>query len=119
MLRSYFPIYEVARHLEALWHDAEYFKGTASKEVLAADANGFRRLLEEIPRVCPEYGLTHTSDLAARVSARKPLKTYAELCVVLNDLNDAIINELEKEAIFRISPERKSYYETGRTLSTK
>jgi hypothetical protein len=43
-LRSYFPIYEVARHLEALWHDAEFFKDSASKEVLAADANDFRKL---------------------------------------------------------------------------
>jgi hypothetical protein len=44
MLRSYFPIYEVARHLEALWHDAEFFKDSASKEVLAVDANDFRKL---------------------------------------------------------------------------
>lgn len=113
MLRSYFPIYEVARHLEALRHDAEFFMrgSNPSREVLPADANAFCLLLEEIARVCPEYGLTHTSDLAVRVSARKPLKTYAELFVVLNDLNDTISNELEKEAIFRIPPERKSYYE--------
>lgn len=121
MLISHFPIYKLARSLEALWHDAEFFKGGlyGAKEVLAADADGFRILLEQIARVCPEYGLTHTSDLAARVSARRPVKTYTELCVVLNDLNDSIITELEKEAIFRIPPERKSYYDRDELFGQK
>jgi len=113
MLRSYLPIYEVALSLGGLKRDTElHHSGVGySQTVQNFDADSFRHLLAEIARVCPEYGLTYTAESAKRISARTLPKTYGELFPVLNSLNDTLTAELEKEAIFRIPPERKSYYE--------
>ena len=112
MLRSYLPIYEIALSLGALKHDAELLaRSGGSSAVLLYDRDSFRDLLAAIPRVCSEHGLTYTSELATRISGRTPPKTYAELFPVLNSLNDTLTTELEKEAIFRIPPDRKEYYE--------
>ena len=113
MLRSYLPIYEVALSLGGLKRDVGLLhRGSGySISVQLLDTDDFLHLLTEIARVCPEYGLTYTTELAARISARTPPKTYGELLPVLNSLNDTLTTELEKEAIFRIPPERKSYYE--------
>jgi hypothetical protein len=116
MLKSYFPIYEVARKLETLRSTAQLMK---SSKVYESDTEAMGSLLSDIARVCPEYGLTNTAGSAERISKRSPSKTYAELLPVLDGLNDTISNELEKEALFRIPPERKVYYEKADLFGPK
>lgn len=113
MLKSYFPIYKIALSLGALRESAAILKGSGSYSSPVPSWNGDRlsALLAEIARECPEHGLTHTSDMAALVSGRTPPATYLELFQVLNHLDDALSNELGKEAILRIPPDRKDYYE--------
>lgn len=121
MLRNYLPIYEVAHSLGALKHDAELLVGSGgfSSAVLLSDRDSLDDLLAAIARVCPEHGLTYTAELAAHISARTPPKTYVELFPVLSGLNDTLTTELEKEAIFRIPPERKDFYEQNDLFGPK
>jgi hypothetical protein len=108
MLRSYFPIYQIALSLQELRSTAELLKRNTCSQ---PDAQGFRVLLEAIQRECLDHGLTHTSELAGRVIGRPSPETYGQMLSELNHLNDSLSSELEKEAIFRIPPERKGYFE--------
>jgi hypothetical protein len=75
------------------------------------DVERFRALLEEIQRRCLDYGLTHTSELAECAINRPPPETYAEILSELTHLNDSLSNQLKKDAVFRVPPEWKKYYE--------
>jgi hypothetical protein len=112
MLESYFPIYQLARDLQALRTDANGWRGSSSiKDVYETDAKAFQALLKSIHQTCSNHGFTHTSDMAKRLIDREPPKTYAVMVAALDHLNDSLSHELEKEAVFRIPPERKTYFE--------
>lgn len=113
MLESYFPIYQLARDLQALRTEAKSWRGSSSsiKDIFESDANAFHALLKSIHQTCLDYGFTHTSDLAQRLIDRDPPKTYDVMVSVLDHLNDSLSHELGKEAVFRIPPERKTYFE--------
>jgi hypothetical protein len=116
MLRSYFPIYQIALDLEGLRSSAELLKG--AKVLPPRDAE-FRVLLETIERECLDHGLTHTSELAKRVISRPSPETYDHMFSELNHLNDSLISELRKELIFRIPPELKDYFERDDLFGSK
>jgi hypothetical protein len=107
MLRNYFPIYEIALRLQKQRSTAKILTGS----LFANEAGDFHELLEAIQQVCLDYGLTHTSELAKRVISKPIPTTYSEVFSALDHLNDSLSSELQKEAIFRISPERKDYFE--------
>jgi len=56
--------------------------------------------------------LSHTAEMAKR-AAQREATTYDDVYHSLTHLNDSLTNELEREAIFRIAPERKGYYDQG------
>jgi hypothetical protein len=68
-------------------------------------------MLDVIIEDFPEYGLGHTAELAMILKDRPNPKGYGALFQVLTHLNDSISTELKKEAVFRIPPERKGYFE--------
>jgi hypothetical protein len=113
MLQNYIPIYEIALELGTLRRHAETYGSIGSGEVGEYDsvAGAFGPLLVKIQRECLAYGLTHTSKLAERVTNRPMPPTYPLLLSEVNHLNDSLSHELEKEAVFRIPPERKDYFE--------
>jgi hypothetical protein len=111
MLESYFPIYQLARDLQALRTAAKYWRGAKTRELYGSDASDFQALLKSIHETCSDYGFTHTSDLAKRLIDREPPETYDVMVSALDHLNDSLSHELEKEAVFRIPPERKTYFE--------
>jgi hypothetical protein len=49
--------------------------------------------------------------MAKRALNRPMPQTYADLFPELDHLNDSLSHELEKEAVFRVPPERKHYFE--------
>lgn len=71
----------------------------------------FRTLLGEIQRICLEFGLAHTSELAKRAISKPAPVSCLAVFSVLDGLNDSLSTELENEAIFRIPPARKNYFE--------
>ena len=107
MLQNYLPIYQIAMRLQQLRSTVGVFRDT---KVSSSDTENLMALLEEIQSVCLDHGLTHTSDLAKRAIG-KPLKVQGEVFSLLDFLNESLTNELEKEAIFRIPPARKDYFE--------
>lgn len=111
MLQSYFPIYEIALDIQNLRARAELFKGIHASKIHDPDVGLFRALLEKIQRRCLEYGLTHTSELAECAINRPLPDTYNEMISELTHLNDSLSNQLKKEAVFRVTPEWKKYYE--------
>ena len=121
VLRSYLPIYEFALSLGSLKESTAILKGSGSysSKVSTSDAERLRDLLAMISRECPKHGLVHTSDMAGLASGRTPPATYLELFQLLNHLNDALSNELSKEAIFRIPPDRKEYYDRDELFGPK
>jgi len=118
MLQSYLPIYQIALDLEALLAPCELLR-YSNREVSQSDTDHFRTLLEAIMRECPNHGCVHTADLAARILRRPLPKSEVELISALNHLNDSLTGELEKEAIFRIPQERKTYYEQNNLFGEK
>jgi hypothetical protein len=60
---------------------------------------------------CADYNFAHTSALAKCVIDRPSPETNAELYSELTHLDDSLKHELKKEAVFRIPPERKNYFE--------
>jgi hypothetical protein len=112
MLESYFPIYQLALNLQDLRTEAERWRGSShSEEVFNSDADKFQILLKTIYQECLNYGFTHTSDFANCIINGPPPKIYADMVSTLTHLNDSLSHELEREAIFRIPFERKSYFE--------
>jgi hypothetical protein len=122
MLKSYFPIYQIALELQKLRSEAELRKsGPAflSGGMQEYHKRDFNDLLERITQECPNYGFTHTAELAKRPLARPLPETYGEIFLVLTHLDDSLSNELEKEAVFRIPPERKGYFEQDELFGPK
>jgi hypothetical protein len=55
--------------------------------------------------------VTHTSDLAKRLSGKPSPETYAEMFSTVNILDEVLSNDLEREFVFRVPSERKGYFE--------
>ena len=110
MLHSYLPIYEIALSLQSLRTTAMFFKDSVYKNPPQDEVDRFNALLKIINQRCFEYGLNYTSDMAKRISNKPALKTYAEMFPELDHLNGSLSYELEKEAVFRVPPDRKGYY---------
>jgi hypothetical protein len=119
MLEGYLPIYELALGLQALRTEAEYWGVSAQREIFQSDAIRFQVLLGAIHQKCLDYGFTHTSELAARIINRDPPKLYADMIPILTHMNDSLSHELEKEVVFRISPERKGYFDQTDPFGSK
>jgi hypothetical protein len=115
MLQSYFPIYELALELEDQRSRARLLTG----EAYSGHVEEFRLIVGKIQKIGAEFGLDHSSDLARRVETRPLPSTNKEIFFALTHLNDSISNELEKEAVFRIPPERKKYYEQAELFGPK
>jgi hypothetical protein len=109
MLQSYFPIYKIAIELQRLRRTADVYKG-ARREVDNIDANSFQLLLKTIQRECLALGLTAPNEMAKRLITKAPPETYDILFADLDHLDGSLMTELEKEAVFRISPERKDFF---------
>jgi hypothetical protein len=113
MLRNYFPFYQIARDLQELLGTATTLKSTnygPATRFLGTDGAKFNDLLATIRKACVEHGLSHTADMAKR-AAQREATTYDDVYHSLTHLNDSLTSELEREAIFRIAPERKGYFE--------
>lgn len=114
MLQSYFPIYKIALELQTQRSNAELLKRT---EVSDYQVKNLRDLLGSIHEKCLEFGLPHTSDMAKRIldrPARQPFADkyyFSDMFSDLDHLDGSLGNELSKEAVFRIPPERKDYFE--------
>lgn len=113
MLRNYFPFYEIAHELQDLLGEARVFRtsdyGSPTK-LSAPKIQDYINLLTKIQKVCEEHGLSHTAELAKR-AAQREATTYDDVYHSLTYLNDSLASGLEQEAIFRIAPEHKRYYE--------
>jgi hypothetical protein len=119
MLQSYYPIYQIALSLQSLRTTAMFFKDTAHREPPQDEVKRFNVLLEMVHQRCLEYGLNYTSDMAKRILNKPMPGTYADLFSELDHLNDSLIHELEKEAVFRVAPERKDYFEQSDLFEPK
>ena len=107
MLQNFMPIYELAAQLQAFRTKADLL----GKSQSLYDPKLFKALLGNIQNVCTEYGFAHTSELAKRSMKRPPAENYRDVSLIIDHLNDSLTSELEKEAICRIPPERKNYFE--------
>jgi hypothetical protein len=110
MLRDYFPFYKIALELQEYLTRATLFKDSTYSKPSNTEMSQYSNLLEEIEKRCKEHGLSHTAELAKR-AAQRAATTYHDHYYNLTHLNDSLISELKREAIFRIAPERKGYYE--------
>jgi len=113
MLQNYLPFYQIARRLQELLEHATLLKGGnygSTSKISEPRAKDYNNLLAEIQKACEEHGLSHTAGLARR-AAQREATTYDDVHYNLISLNDSLTSELEREAIFRIAPEQKSYYE--------
>jgi hypothetical protein len=114
MLQTYFPLYEIALALQKLRSSAS-LRGSSGysshREVDEIDSAEFKAILEKIQRECPPLGLMQPAEIAESIIGRQPPETYRELNSELTHLSDSLGRELKKEAIFRIPPQRKDYYD--------
>ncbi len=110
MVRTYLPLYQIAVRLGDLQYSAGLYRGTRTS-IHEIDSTGFAALVEDIRRECLANDFTHTAVLAQGVANKLPPKDYSEMFSALGHLNDSLSHELEKEAIVRIPPERKNYFE--------
>jgi hypothetical protein len=67
MLRSYFPIYQIALQLQSLRTTALFFKDSVHKNPPQDEVERFNALLKTVHQRCLEYGLNYTSDMAQRI----------------------------------------------------
>jgi len=116
VLRSYFPIYEIARDLGNMCNQARFRVNHglgASSKIPDFDKvpDDFLTLVKRVQQECSVFGLNHTVELAKRVISKPLPTTYLLLLSEIDHLNDSLSIELEKEAVFRIAPERKRYFE--------
>jgi hypothetical protein len=113
MLRNYLPFYQIARDLQKLLSRAEVWKtGEHSQPTKLSNTGEYNDLLADIRKACTEHGLSYTAEMAKR-AAQREATTHDDVYHTLTHLNDSLTNELEREAIFRIVPERKVYYDQG------
>jgi hypothetical protein len=110
MLQSYFTIYRIALDLQKLRRTAELYKD-GNRKPDNADAKSFQDLLKEIHEQCLVFGLTAAHEMASRLIDKVPPETYGVMFVDLDHLDGSLATALKKEAVFRISPERKDYFE--------
>jgi hypothetical protein len=110
MLQSYLPIYKIAIDLQKLRRTAEVY-ADEPKTLDDIDKHRISELFYAIHRECLTLGLIPPHEMALRLIERGTPKNYAILFADLNHLDGSIDTELKKEAVFRISPERKGYYE--------
>ena len=118
MLQSYFPIYKIALDLQRLRRNAEVYRDS-NPRVDSFDAETFQALIKEIHRECLALGLTPTYEMAERLIDKAPPATYAILFADLDHLDGSLITDLKKEAVFRIPPERKEYFEHSELFGPK
>ena len=111
MLQSYFPIYQIAIDLEKLRRTAAIYKGGYSREVDKSDAKDFLSLLKAMQRDCLALGLIPPMEMAKRLFDKGSPESYAVMFADLDHLDGSLITALEKDAVFRIPPERKDYFE--------
>jgi hypothetical protein len=121
MLKSYFPIYEVASQLGAAIDSARVQKGSRNyhTSLWSGGAEEFRALVEKVRQVCLDNMLVQTSDFAKRILERPLPSTHIEVFAELNHLNDAFSAELSKEAVFRVPPERVDYFGSKELFGSK
>ncbi|MCF6120202.1 hypothetical protein L2449_25540 [Mesorhizobium muleiense] len=122
MLQSYYTLYQIGRDLEALRVFADLRKGStysSRRSADEADIKQFNKIILAIHRECLEYGFEHTSNLAKRIIDRANIDTSGEIASALEHLNDSLSAELQKEAVFRIPPERIDYYECDELFGPK
>jgi hypothetical protein len=110
MLQSYFPIYKIALDIERLRRNAELYKD-ANRKPDIVDAERFQVLIKEIHRECLGLDLTSTHEMANRLMGKPPPGSYAVMFGDLDHLDGSLTTDLKKEAVFRIPPERKEYFE--------
>jgi hypothetical protein len=118
MLQSYFPIYKISVDLQRLRRTAEVYKDTR-RSVDDTDAESFQLLLKAIQRECLALGLTAPKEMAKRLIDKAPPETYGVLFVDLDHLDGSPGTALEKEAVFRIPPERKDFFERDKLFGAK
>lgn len=118
MMQSYFPIYKIAIDLQNLRKIAEVYENTR-KELDNFDKRALSDLLEAIQRECLALGLVPPHEMAGRLIERGDTITYATLLADLNHLDGSLNTELRKEAVFRIPPERKGYFEQDELFGPK
>ena len=118
MLQSYFPIYKISVDLQRLRRTADVHRGT-SQRVHDSDAKNFQLLLEAIQRECLALGLTAPNEMAKRLIDKPPPENYEVMFVDLDHLDGSIGTALEKEAVFRIPPERKDFFERDKLFGSK
>jgi hypothetical protein len=110
MLQNYLPIYKIAVELQRLRRAAEIFKDE-HRRVDPAAAISFQALLQDIQRECLALGLTSAHEMASRRIEKAQPNTYDAMFGDLDHLDGALTSDLTKEAVFRIPPERKGYFE--------
>lgn len=118
IVNRYTSIYDIALALQNLRNNAEVYR-TAQRAVDSTHDNQFRDLLERMAHECTDHGWGHISVLANNTINRAPMKSYAEMYSALNIFDDSIRGELERESVFRISPERKHFYEQDNLFGSK
>ena len=118
MLQSYLPIYKLAYELEGMRHIAEVYTSRTYGGIDDLYLQQFAKLLRSVERVCLEFDLTHTADLARSAAKRVP-SNFGEMLATINSLDDSLANQLEKEGVLRIPPERKTYYERDHLFGKK
>jgi hypothetical protein len=127
MLQSYYPIYKITLDLQALRSRAELRKGSARhrSELSPSDTKHFQALLQAIYQTCLDFDLTGTSEMARRLIERPAPEAfaepqnYADVFSDLNHLDGSLSYELGKEAVFRIPPVRKEYFEQKNLFGRK
>ena len=113
MLQNYLPFYEIAGEVQKLLHIATLYKKSEysrASKISDSEVEEYNNLLAAIQKACEEHGLSHTAEMAKR-TAQREAATYDDVHYNLTHLNDSLTSELEREAIFRIAPERKGHYE--------
>jgi hypothetical protein len=110
MLQNYLPIYEIGVEIQRLRRTAELYKG-GHHRVDQPDSMNFQALLQDIQRECLALRLTDPQEMAERLIAKAPPEFYSFMFVDLDHLDGSIRNALNKEAVVRISPARKGYFE--------
>lgn len=113
MLQNYLPFYEIAGEVQRLLRIATLYKKSEysrASKVSDEEAQEYRNLLAAIQKACKEHGFSHTAEMAKR-AAQREATTYDDVHYNLIALNDSLTNELAREAIFRVPPERTAYYE--------
>ena len=119
MLQSYYPIYQIALSLQSLRTTGLLFKGSSIKSLPKDEIHRYGVLLGSTHQRCLEFGLIYTSDLAQRIIDKGVPETYADLFSELDHLDGSLGYELQKEAVFRVPPEHKGYYEQNNLFGKK